>query len=107
MQRPCAVMAAVLSISGMQLLLLCVVAVLPGPWSAAAQGLNLDDIRRCSFPPKGGNSSSVALPTSGCPRTNATLASAKANAWRFAPQMHFHFLEPYHLQVSTNCRDEL
>ena len=86
-----------------QLLLLCVLAALLAPWSVAGQGPNLD-IRRCSFPPKGGNSSSVALPTDGCPQepeTNATLAAAKANAWKFAPYLHHHPLEPYHLQVRS------
>jgi hypothetical protein len=86
-----------------QLLLLCVLAALLAPLNAAGQqGANLD-IRRCSFPPKGGNSSSVVLPLDGCPKqpeTNATLAAAKANAWKFAPYLHHHPLEPYHLQVS-------
>jgi hypothetical protein len=89
-----------------QLLLLCVLAALLAPWNVASQGPNLD-IRRCSFPPEGGNSSSVALPTNSCPReaeTNATLAAAKANAWKFAPQLHMHPLEPYHLQVRKLLR---
>ena len=99
-------MARVLRASPAQLLLLCVLAALLAPRNAAGQqGPNLD-IRRCSFPPKGGNSSSVALPTDGCPReaeSNATLAAAKANAWKFAPYLHHHPLEPYHLQVRGYC----
>lgn len=82
-------------------LLLCLAAMLLAPRNASGQAVHLD-VRDCSFPPKGGNSSSVAFPTTGCPRqvvTNATLAAAKANAWKFAPQLHMHPLEPHHLQV--------
>lgn len=33
------------------------------------------------------------------PNTTATLADARALAWKFAPVLKFHPLEPYHLQV--------
>ncbi len=33
------------------------------------------------------------------PNATATLADARALAWKFAPVLKFHPLEPYHLQV--------
>lgn len=36
------------------------------------------------------------------PNATATLADAQALAWKFAPVVHFHPLERYHLQVRYN-----
>lgn len=83
------------------ILIACVCSAILAPQHASGQPVSVN-ISDCNFPPEGGNSSSAELPTTNCPRqavTNATLAAAKADAWRYAPLLHFHPLEPYYLQV--------
>lgn len=42
------------------------------------------------------------LPLPNCPASNATLADARALAPAIAPVVHFHPLEPWHLQVGAS-----
>lgn len=74
-------------------LLLCS-AFLPGA-AAAAQLKTTSANCSVSMAPQG-----LALPN--CPASNKTLARAREIAWKFAPIVHWHPLEPWTLQVRGN-----
>lgn len=49
----------------------------------------------CGVPSPSANPDDIVC----APNTTATLADARTLAWKFAPVLKFHPLEPYHLQV--------
>jgi hypothetical protein len=73
------------------------VALAFGVWQA--QSVTSGDSCTTPMPPQ-------HLPLPRCEPSNATLEDAKQLAWTVAPRVHFHPLEPWHLQV-RQCRSSM